>query len=89
MLSFDRNSGQVYVETTSAEVKSMVPKWMSRHRGKKVNPLDFKNRRYGCNTLQLMALRSCVWHSDELTSDVLQCLDWHIAEKVYDELSRS
>jgi hypothetical protein len=83
---FDRSSGQVYTETTSTQIQSMIPTWTTQTRGRRDDPKKFAYRSEGCTTLQQMALRACVWHVDDMEPESLQWLGWHYAGLIYRQL---
>jgi hypothetical protein len=85
-MSFDKTSGVVYTESTSARVGSMVPTWMSQARGKRDKKSTLTSRGKGCSSLQSMALRSCVWHTELFVPETLQWAGWHYANQIYQHL---
>jgi hypothetical protein len=86
MVLFDKASGVVYTETTSAKVGSMVPTWMSQARGKRDRKLALRSRGKGCSSLQNMALRSCAFHVELFVPETLQWASWHYARRVHQYL---
>ena len=86
MSLFDQSSGQVYTETVSAPVPSMIPTWTTQARGRRENPAEYQHRGKGCSTLQQMTLRSCIWHIDLMEPEALQWLGWHYASRIYERL---
>jgi hypothetical protein len=82
MALFEKTSGVVYSETTSAKVSSMVPTWMSQARGRRDKRSALKSRGKGCSTLQEMALRSCAHHVELFVPETLQWATWHYACRV-------
>ncbi|KAH5249073.1 hypothetical protein HBI70_213560 [Parastagonospora nodorum] len=86
MKRFDRETGVVYTETTSAVVESMVPTWMYQARGKCSKKSTLRSRGSGCSTLQAMALRSCAFHADFFEPETLQWGGWHYASRIYHHL---
>jgi hypothetical protein len=83
MALFNKASGVVYTETTSAQVGSMVPTWMSHARGKRKKRMALRSRGKGCSSLQDMALRSCAYHVELFVPETLQWASWHYACRVY------
>jgi hypothetical protein len=83
MATFDKASGVVYTETTSARVGSMVPTWMYQARGKRSKKSILRSRGTGCSSLQEMALRSCAFHADLFEPATLQWAGWHYASRLY------
>jgi hypothetical protein len=84
--SFDRASGLVYTETTSAPIRSMVPVWMSQARGKRDKKSTLRSRGRGCPRLQEMALRCCAWNSELFVPEALQWVGWYYANQIYQNL---
>jgi hypothetical protein len=80
MRSYDETSGQVYTETTSAQVGSMIPTWMSEARGRSKR---FRTTRRDMSSLQDMALRACVQHSEWFLPETLRWAGWHYAGRLY------
>ena len=86
MADFDKSSGQVYIETTSTQIRSMISTWTTQTRGRRDDPKKFVYRSKGCATLQQMALRACIWHVDDMEPESLQWLGWHYAGLLYGQL---
>ncbi|KAH8643832.1 succinyl-3-ketoacid-coenzyme a transferase [Alternaria alternata] len=86
MENFDPSSGLVYRETTSASVSSMIPKWTSHSRGRRIDPSKHQRLTPGCDTLQSMALRCCIWNIDNMEPEALQWLRWSYASRLHDYL---
>lgn len=92
MTSYDKTTGVVYTETTSASVGSMVPTWMhqtsrnNRTKGDYVKQSALKQPKQGCSSLQDMALRHCVADSELFLPETLQWAGWHYAGKIYQKL---
>jgi hypothetical protein len=86
MKHFDKGTGVVYTETTSAVVESMVPTWMYQARGKRSKKSTLRSRGSGCSTLQAMALRSCAFNADFFEPETLQWGGWHYASRIYQHL---
>jgi hypothetical protein len=86
MATFDKNSGVVYTETTSAQVGSMVPTWMFRARNKNYTKSNLRNRGKGCSSLQRMALRACAFNAERIEPAALQWAGWHYAGQIYHDL---
>ena len=86
MKRFDKDTGVVYTETTSAVVTSMVPTWMYQARGKRSKTSTLRSRGKGCSTLQAMALRSCAFHAELFEPETLQWCGWHYASRIYQHL---
>lgn len=89
MAQFDYSSRQVYTETISAPVRSMLPTWMTRARGRKDDPVSFRTLGKGCSRLREMALRTCVWHVESMEPEALKWLGWHYACQIYDKLKKT
>jgi hypothetical protein len=92
MTSYDKTTGVVYTETTSALVGSMVPTWMyqtsqkNRTKGNYVKQSALKERGQGCSSLQDMVLRHCVENIELFLPETLQWAGWHYARKIYQYL---
>ncbi|KAI4697772.1 uncharacterized protein J4E84_000905 [Alternaria hordeiaustralica] len=86
MESFDPSSGLVFRESTTASVRSMVPTWTSHSRGRRVDPSKYRRQAGGCDTLQAMALRACVWNVDNMEVEALQWLGWSYASRLYEHI---
>jgi hypothetical protein len=86
MTSFDKASGVVYTENTSAQVGSMIQTWMSQARGKRDKKSTLRSRGRGCSSLQKMALRSCAWNAELFAPETLQWASWHYASQIYQHL---
>lgn len=86
MESFDPDSGQVYTETTSAQVGSMILKWPSFCRGRQQDPEKPWTNGEGCSSLKMMAARACVVEKDQFTPELLHDLEWPIARPIFLEL---
>jgi hypothetical protein len=87
MASFDKATGVVYTEKTSARVGTMVSTWMSQSRGTRDKKLALRSRGTGCSSLQDMALRSCAYHVQLFEPAALKWAEWHYAEKIYRHLN--
>jgi hypothetical protein len=85
MQSFDASSGLVYRESTSASVRSMIPTWTTNFRGRRVDPSKHRSA-LGCDTLQEMALRTCIWNIDNIEPEALQWLGWSYAGRLYNHI---
>ena len=83
MKGFDRKSGQVYTETTSSRVRSMIPAWKTHVTGRRVNPQFYSNRAKGSSSLLDMAMRSCCWNIELFMPETLQYPGWHYAGMIY------
>lgn len=77
------SSGLVYQETMTS-VCSMVPKWTTDSRGKRVDPTKFQHPR--CDSLYSMALRACIWNIHNMEPGALQWLGWWYASRLYIQL---
>jgi hypothetical protein len=86
MAMFDKASGVVYTETTSAQLRTMVPTWMSQARGKRDKTSALRSRGKGCSSLQDMVLRSCAFHAELFEPAALQWAGWHYAKRIYQHL---
>jgi hypothetical protein len=92
MTSYDKTTGVVYTEITSASVGSMVPTWMyqtSRKNctnGNHIKQSAPKERGHGCSSLQDMALRHCIENSELFLPETLRWAGWHYARKIYQYL---
>jgi hypothetical protein len=86
MALFDKASGVVYTESTSARVGSMVPTWMSQARGKRDKKSTLRSRGKGCSSLRDMALRTCAWNTELFAPETLQWASWHYASEIYQHL---
>jgi hypothetical protein len=86
MSSFDKATGVVYTETTSALIGSMVPTWMSQARGKRNKNATLTSRGKGCSSLQEMALRCCAWNSELFVPETLQWAGWYYANQIYQHM---
>ncbi|KAF2849265.1 hypothetical protein T440DRAFT_469371 [Plenodomus tracheiphilus IPT5] len=86
---YEESSGQVYTETVSAEVRSMIPAWPRHTSGRRIDPSKHRERCNGTSSLQDMALRSCLWHFDSMEPEALQWLGWHYARWIYKQLKET
>ena len=65
-------------------VRSMVPRWTTDSRGRRVDPS--KSQQPQCGSLQSMALRACVWNIHNMEPGALQWLGWWYASRLYSHL---
>ncbi|KAL5116801.1 hypothetical protein ACEQ8H_005282 [Pleosporales sp. CAS-2024a] len=83
---FDKASGVLYSETTSEQVTSMVPTWMSEARGRHSRQFTLRSRGRGCSKLDEMALRSCAFYADMFEPETLRWAGWHYTNRIYQHL---
>jgi hypothetical protein len=83
MARFNPSSGLVYEETL-APVRSMVPRWTTDSRGRRVDPSKFHQPH--CDRLHSMALRACIWNIHNMEPGALQWLGWWYASRLYSHL---
>lgn len=86
---YDESSGQVYTETVSAEVRSMIPAWSRHTGGRRVDPSKYKERWNGASSLKDTVMRSCLWHVNDMEPAALQWLGWHYACQIYTKLKQT
>ncbi|KAF9701513.1 hypothetical protein EKO04_000744 [Ascochyta lentis] len=86
MEAFNRDNGQIYKETVSSRVRSMVPTWKKHARGKPVDPQSYRSKTQGSSTLRDIALRSCCWNVELFLPEALEHSGWHYAGMIYRHL---
>lgn len=86
MKSFNRDNGQIYTETTSGVVRSMIPSWKKHSTGRRVNPKKYRYIEGGSSSLRDMALRACCWNAEIFTPEALEYPGWHYAAMIYRKL---
>ncbi|KAI8939665.1 hypothetical protein NX059_003423 [Plenodomus lindquistii] len=89
MAIYDEASGQVFTETVSDEVRSMIPAWSRYTSGRRVDPSTYKERWNGTASLKDTAMRSCLWRINDIEPSALQWLGWHYASQIYNELKKA
>ncbi|OCL08442.1 hypothetical protein AOQ84DRAFT_376790 [Glonium stellatum] len=86
--AYDESSGQVYEEST-ASVRSMIPHWLTRSRGRIYRPGEYKSPGPGVASLRDIAIRSAILHIDIIPPEVLKCVPWVVGKTIADYLTRT
>lgn len=84
---FDKESGQVYTEQTCKAGPS-IPDWLLKSRGSIKQVTNFVNIGPGCSSLRAMSRRCIVFNAFNLTPEAIEALPVHLAQRVWQEITR-
>lgn len=76
-------------EESTASVRPMIPRWLTRSRGRRYEAKEYKSPGPGAASLKDIAIRSAVLHVDNIPPEVLECVPWVVGKRIADYLTRT
>ena len=76
-------------EESTASVRPMIPRWLTRSRGRRYEAKEYKSPGPGAASLRDIATRSAVLHVGNIPPEILECVPWVVGKRIADYLTRT